>query len=185
MERAEVIVRNAVTADAAAMGRLHVRAWQWGYRGVMPDAYLDGLNADDRTALWRDRIGATGLPPILVAELTTRGQGGPVATGADEVVGFAAFGTESSATTNPCGELYALNIDPDHWGRGIGRALLNRATDWLVDLGHAEAVLWVVPENARARALYESEGWVSDGAVATEEIHGVTVTDIRYRKRLR
>jgi hypothetical protein len=43
----------------------------------------------------------------------------------------------------------------------------------------------VVPENARARALYESEGWVSDGAVATEEIHGVTVTDIRYRKRLR
>jgi hypothetical protein len=46
------------------------------------------------------------------------------------------------------------------------------------------AVLWVVPENERARALYDSEGWVAGGGVSTEEILGVTVSDIRYRKPL-
>ena len=47
-----------------------------------------------------------------------------------------------------------------------------------------EAVLWVVPENQRARGLYGSEGWVADGGSSTEEILGVTVNDIRYRKSL-
>jgi GNAT superfamily N-acetyltransferase len=104
---------------------------------------------------------------------------------ADEVVGFAAFGDERPSTpARSCGELYAMNLDPDHWGRGIGRVLLHRVTDVLIAMGYPEAVLWVVPQNERARALYESEGWVTDGGVSTEEILGVTVTDIRYRRPL-
>jgi hypothetical protein len=51
-------------------------------------------------------------------------------------------------------------------------------------MGYREAVLWVVPQNDRARALYESEGWSADGGVSTEDIMGVTVTDIRYRTML-
>ena len=167
------MIREAVEADANAMGHLHVRAWQRAYRGVMPDEYLDGLQAQDRIAMWQGRISRTDLPPLLVAVV------------ADDVVGFAAFGAVQAPTTPPaCGELYAMNLDPDHWGRGIGRVLLRRVTEALVAMGYEEAVLWVVPENQRARALYESEGWVADGGVSTEEILGVTVTDIRYRKPL-
>lgn len=139
----------------------------------MPDEYLDGLQADDRIAMWQDRISRADLPPLLVAVV------------ADEVVGFAVFGDEQpSSTSASCGELYAMNLDPAHWGKGIGRVLLHRVTDALIAGGYGEAVLWVVPENERARALYESEGWVADGGVSTEEILGVTVTDIRYRKSL-
>jgi GNAT superfamily N-acetyltransferase len=99
------------------------------------------------------------------------------------VVGFATVGAErTEGEPSASGELYAMNLDPDVWGRGIGRALLHRATEELVRLGFPDAVLWVVPENQRARALYESDGWHADGAVAAEEILGVTVTDIRYRK---
>ena len=39
-------------------------------------------------------------------------------------------------------------------------------------------MLWVVPENTRAVRLYESDGWIADGAVSTEEILGVVVTDL-------
>jgi len=78
----DVLIRDATNADAVAMGRLHVRAWQGAYRGVMPDEYLDDLEADDRIALWRGRVSRTDLPPILVAVVT------------GEVVGFAAFGEE-------------------------------------------------------------------------------------------
>jgi GNAT superfamily N-acetyltransferase len=139
----------------------------------MPDEYLDGLRADDRIEMWRGIIPQHDRSRLLVAVV------------ADEVVGFAASGEERPSTSVPsCGELYAMNLDPDHWGRGIGRALLHRVTDALIATGYREAVLWVVPQNERARALYESEGWVADGAVSTEEILGVTVTDIRYRRPL-
>jgi ribosomal protein S18 acetylase RimI-like enzyme len=166
-----LLIREAVEADANAMGHLHVRAWQSAYRGVMPDEYLDGLQADDRIAMWQSHISRTDLPPLLVAVV------------ADEVVGFAVFGDERSASAS-CGELYAINLDPAHWGKGIGRVLLRQVTQALVAMGYTEAVLWVEPDNERARALYESEGWVADGGVSTEEILGVTVTDIRYRKPL-
>ncbi|HET9289988.1 MAG TPA: hypothetical protein VFQ49_02825 [Actinomycetes bacterium] len=45
-----VMVRPATVADAPAMGRLHVRAWQAAYRGHMPGDYLDGLRASERAA---------------------------------------------------------------------------------------------------------------------------------------
>ncbi len=136
----------------------------------MPDEYLDGLRAEDRVEMWRGQISRADRPPLLVAVV------------AGEVVGFAALGAEQSTTSPSCGELYAMNLDPVYWGQGIGRALLHDVTDALVSLGYDEAVLWVVPENQRARSLYESEGWSADGGLATQDILGVTVTDIRYRK---
>ena len=169
----DLMIRDALVADARAMGRLHVRAWQSAYRGVMPDEYLDGLVAEERVEMWHSRLSRSDLHPLLVAVV------------AEVVVGFAAFGAENAPTAPiSCGELYAMNLDPDHWGRGIGRVLLRGVTERLISMGYEEAVLWVVPENERARALYESEGWVADGGVSTEDILGVTVTDIRYRKSL-
>lgn len=123
--------------------------------------------------MWRSIIAESDRRPLLVA------------VAADDVVGFAAFGEERSSTSaQACGELYAINLDPDHWGRGIGRVLLQQVTHALAAMGYREAVLWVIPQNVRARALYESEGWAEDGGVSSEEILGVTVTDIRYRRPL-
>ena len=169
----ELVIRAADGGDATAIGAVHVRAWQSAYRGVMPDAYLDALSAEERAEMWRSILDGHDRSPVLVAVLD------------GQVVGFATVGAErTEGEPSTSGELYAMNLDPDVWRRGIGRSLLHRATDELVRLGFADAVLWVVPENQRARALYESDGWRADGAVATEEILGVTVTDIRYRKVL-
>jgi hypothetical protein len=41
-------VRAATPDDAAAVAGVHVRSWQAAYRGLIADAYLDGLNPDDR-----------------------------------------------------------------------------------------------------------------------------------------
>jgi ribosomal protein S18 acetylase RimI-like enzyme len=164
-----VVVRDANPDDAEAMGEIHVRAWQAAYRGVMPDDYLDGLDAADRARLWREGIARRPEPPPLVA----------VADGV--VVGHAACGP----TDDPegAGELYSINVDPDCWGSGAGRALLTTAEERLA-ADHALAVLWVVPANARARRFYEREGWSVDGAERTAEVLGVTVPEVRYRKVL-
>jgi RimJ/RimL family protein N-acetyltransferase len=148
-----------------------VRAWQAAYRGQMPDAYLDGLRAEDRAEGWarglaRDRSTA----PVLVAERD------------GAVVGVAALGPAEEPTGH--GELYLINLDPGHWGTGAGRALLDAAHQVLAELGYSDAVLWVLPGNRRARRFYERAGWRADGARRTQEVQGVVVDEVRYRRRL-
>jgi GNAT superfamily N-acetyltransferase len=165
-----VTVRRATVADAPAMGRLHVRAWQAAYRGHMPDAYLDGLQASERAAGWERALGRDRpRGAILVAERD------------GEVVGFANLGPAEDP--EGAGELYAINVDPAHWGTGAGRALLETAQDELARLGFAETVLWVLPANARARRFYELAGWACDGTERTAEVLGVVVPEVRYRRR--
>jgi ribosomal protein S18 acetylase RimI-like enzyme len=165
-----VSVRPATVADTPAMGRLVVRAWQAAYRGHMPDDYLDGLRAEDRAAYWDGVLrGEARRGVVLVAERD------------GEVVGFAAAGP--SPDPEGAGELFAINVDPGHWGTGAGRALLEAAQAELERMGFAELVLWVVPGNARARRFYERAGWAADGTERSAEVFGVTVPEVRYRRR--
>lgn len=170
----DYVIRKAQIQDSEDMGSIHVRAWQAAYRGIMPNDYLDGLRAEDRSAMWRRSF--ANPPP---------GQQLRVVLVGEEVAGFAEFGLEESESPGPdVGQLYAINLDPSHWGRGLGRALLREVTQALADSDYRYAVLWVAPENVRARGLYESEGWIDDGSSQNAEVLGVTVQEMRYRRRL-
>ena len=169
----DVEIRDARADDVDALGRVHVRAWQAAYRGVMPDEYLDGLRASERTAMWA-RFLAEPHPDQRLHVVTVD----------DRVAGFACFGSCPDAGDAPLGELYAINLDPDQWGRGLGRALLSEVTHELATFGDA-AVLWVVPENVRARGLYEAAGWADDGGRRHDEEVGVRVDEMRYRTTTR
>jgi Acetyltransferase (GNAT) family len=70
------------------------------------------------------------------------------------------------------------------WGRGLGRALLRDVTAELAGLGYREAALWVVPQNDRALRFYESEQWRDDHVRRDDEVFGVVVREMRYRRRL-
>ncbi len=95
------------------------------------------------------------------------------------------FGPEAgNVEEREVGELYAINLDPRFWRQGLGPSLLAAVTTALRESGFRSAVLWVVPQNERARAVYEADGWVADGASREDEVLGVTVTDIRYRRTL-
>ncbi len=161
-------VRAAGLDDADAIGAVHVRAWQAAYRGVMPDAYLDDLRPADRADVWRRHLEAPPADRHLL-----------VATEDDRVVGFAGFGPSDDPVV---GELYAINLDPDVWGRGLGRALLAAVTVELAAAGYPELVLWVAPQNERARRLYEAAGWRTDGAARDQDVLGVVVPEVRYRR---
>ena len=73
---------------------------------------------------------------------------------------------------------------PRPLGAGVGRTLLAAAQAELTRLGYTEAVLWVLPNNARARRFYEVAGWITDGIQRTSEVLGVVVPEVRYRRRL-
>lgn len=169
-----VTIRPARVEDADAVGEVHVRAWRSAYRGVLPDAYLDGLRPEDHAGRWRDHLQAPSSDARLFVVVENLG-----------VVGFAAVGAAlDQDVSSDVGQLYAMNLDPNVWGRGLGRTLLDFATVRLELAGFAEAVLWVVPDNRRARRLYESEGWRDDARERDEEVFGVVVPQMRYRRLL-
>jgi GNAT superfamily N-acetyltransferase len=91
---------------------------------------------------------------------------------------LASFGPEGFDQRAADGELYAINVRPDRWGVGAGRALLAAVHARLADFGYRSAVLWVAPGNQRARAVYERYGWCSEGVEHTAEVLGVTVPDV-------
>jgi GNAT superfamily N-acetyltransferase len=166
----ETVLRAAEPADAQAVAEVHVRAWQDGYRGLLPGEYLDSLSPDDRAG--RYRFGRTDptRPATLVAVENT------------SVVGFATTGP--SGEDDRTGELLALYVDPTRWGRGVGRLLLGAARAALLEGGFEEALLWVLRGNERAARVYRADGWRADGVEREEEVWGITVAELRFRRGL-
>lgn len=179
-----VTVRAVRADDAEGLATAHVHAWQVGYRGMMPQDYLDAIDLAKRVEQWRDWVGRGRFRRTTVA----------VADVGGAVAGFAIHGHEGSASESSgdeeapgpgtVGELYSLNVHPDHWGAGVGSALMAHVLAALEEAGHTEAVLWVLPANERARRFYERRGWALDGAERTDTVQGLTVAEVRYRRPL-
>jgi GNAT superfamily N-acetyltransferase len=166
-------LREPTLADAAALGEVHVRAWQVAYRGMFPDDYLDGLDPAERAANWQQWL-ASPANGRLVAVADN-----------DVPVGFVVYGEwRDDDREAGVGELRALNVHPDQWGTGAGRALLQAADEGLAAMGYHAAILWVVAGNARARRFYEIDGWAPDGASRSDEQFGPPIEEVRYRRPL-
>lgn len=167
-----VAIAPMTVGDASKVGEVHVRAWQAAYRGVMSDDYLDGLRPEDRADMWRRGIeaGSSGRREVISID--------------GEIVGFAAYGPERDSDDPTRAELYAINLDPDHWRRGLGRQLIRHVTAELAGQGFRTAVLWVEANNDRARRFYETEGWLFDGTERADTVQGAAVDELRYRRDL-
>lgn len=155
------------------MAGVHVRSWQVGYRGLFPDDYLDGLRAEDRMARYTFGDVRPDGPATLVAVVDAA------------ICGFATTGPSRDEDAAGGGEVYALYVDPQHWGRGIGRSLMAEARAQLSRQGLAKAVLWVLAGNERAQRFYRADGWQSDGHRRQEYVWGALVDEVRFRRCLR
>jgi ribosomal protein S18 acetylase RimI-like enzyme len=145
-------IRHADPADAAAIARIQVRAWQDGYRGIVSDAFLDGLSVGAVEETWRGLLDPTADDPPFVVVALDEGR----------LAGYAVVrrpGRDDDADEDTA-ELVALNVDPAHWRRGIGEALLHAAFEAFP----GEFVLWVFPDNERALSVYAHHGFVADGS---------------------
>ncbi len=170
------VVREPVPDDAPSLGRVHVRAWQRAYRGgLMPDDYLDGLSVDERARVWEEALQRP--PRERFARRVAEDDAGAV-------VGFIVVGPADGDPDSDEGEVYALNVEPDAWGGGYGHALLEAGAQALAEAGFDHAVLWVHPGNLRARNFYERAGWHADGAQRQQEVFGIEVPEVRYRRSL-
>jgi ribosomal protein S18 acetylase RimI-like enzyme len=169
---AETTIRPAAPEDAEAVERLRLAGWQTAYRGIISDAYLDGLAVD----VPRRRRHLETLPEGFRA-------GVAIADGC--VVGWVAAG--------PCrdldrpgpqqGEIFACYVHPDWWRKGTGRLLMEHALEALAEDGRDDVTLWVLEANDRARRFYEAFGFAPDGGRKLLGF-GESVPELRYRRRI-
>lgn len=161
------MIRAATKADAAEIARVHVASMRVAYA---EHEVLARITLEDRIARVREAL-AEGRR-ILVTEEDA------------EIVAFASFGpSRDGDASDEVGEVYAIYAHPSAWGFGVGRRLIAAATDALREAGFAEATLWVLGTNDRARRFYERAGWTLDGGTKIEEwLPGLT--QLRYRRSL-
>ncbi len=167
-------VRKATVEDASGIAFVHVRSWQVAYRGHMPDEFLDGLDVEKRTNMWRE---LTQDPDKIIFVAADR---------EGNIVGFSALGPSRDADANPnTAEVAAIYVHPEKWKKGIGRALLCVSLDQVRKCKFDQITLWVLEANQRARSFYESFGFVQDGAMRDDEHwKNFAVHEVRYRLNL-
>jgi len=128
-------------------GYVHYKSLQEAYAGLIDAGYLEKQTLEKCTATahkWPDNI--------LVAK------------DREKVVGFAGYGAYSDGTLPAHGEVYALYVLREYYGRRIGYGLMNAALEELS--AYERIAVWVLKGNDRAIRFYERYGFRFDG---TEE----------------
>jgi GNAT superfamily N-acetyltransferase len=169
MPTPDLLIRRGGVDDATEASRMHAETWRTSYRGLVPDALLDGL-ADDR---WENgwRRGFESMDPtrvVHVAEIDGR------------IVGFAGGGrARAGAPAGYVGEVYAIYVRPRHQRHGIGRVLLKTAANGLVERGLVPIVIWTLFDNPQSRGFYESLGGAIVGE-RSELFDGYELHEVAY-----
>ena len=170
----QATIRQATPKDAPQLAEIHVRAWQAAYRGQLDDDYLDGLEVQGRLEQHRRSL-----------DEPRAGWRTWLAEDDGRTVGFAVTGpSEDADAERTTAEVYAIYLEPDRVGTGLGRGLFSHAIDDLRERGFDSVTLWVLETNDRARRFYEIAGWKPDGTVTSERVDCEMRPTVRYRTTL-
>ena len=139
-----VIIKPMVTAEEIeGKSRVHWQAWREAYDGILPADFQEQMTLD------KCRFYSQKYPENTLIALDDA-----------KVVGFVSYGDFRDSATI-AGEIIALYVLKDYYGKGVGQQLMQAAFAALD--GYQEIILWVLENNKRAIAFYEKMGFVFDG----------------------
>ncbi|MDH6593591.1 GNAT superfamily N-acetyltransferase [Variovorax sp. TBS-050B] len=166
-------VRPATMRDAKAVAEVHALAAKAAYEGILPEDELRALAPASREAKWREAI-EFSEPQVQVA--VHEGQ----------VVGFVGFDrSRDPKTPSTTGEIWAIYVLPEHWGKGVGVALWDAAREGLEEEGCTTVTIWVPIRNDRAMRFHELAGFKREMKTAkTTAIGTVRIEEIRLKRNV-
>lgn len=166
-------IRPATNSDIQDLAHIHIEGWRASYGGLVEQSFLDALSVEKRAQEWSGWLAAGTEAYIAHSE-----------TG--DAAGFIAF---NKLMTPPPGmsavrplytaEILAIYILPDYWRQGLGRALMAKAAERLIEKKHKSLCLWVLEKNARGNAFYKTLGGERCGKKPVT-IGNQTLTDVCY-----
>ena len=166
------IIRETKETDAYDAAMVHVLSWQSAYRGIVPDEILCNLSVDKQAERFINGYSEyKGISFYFVAELDGK------------IIGNLVISKCRDDGKPQAGEIIAIYLLEEHWGKEYGRAMIDYAVDALKYKKYNEAIIWVLEENKRARRFYEKCGFAQDGAKKEISI-GKPLCELRYAMTL-
>lgn len=154
-------IRTAAETDSLALGKIYSESWKVGYKGIIPQSYLDALTAENRAP--------KKVHNYIVAEADGK------------IVGLINVGlARDFSVSREIGELRAIYVLPRFWGSGAAAKLFAAGAERLKNEGYAGFYLWVLEENHRARKFYEKMGCRLGAETKTADIGGKDLTEVKY-----
>ena len=123
--------------------RVHWQTWREAYNEILPAEFQEQMTLD------KCRFYSQKYPENTLIALDDA-----------KVVGFVSYGDFRDSDTR-AGEIFALYVLKEYYGKGVGQQLMQAAFAGLVS--YPEIVLWVLEDNKRAIAFYEKMGFIFDG----------------------
>lgn len=153
------IILKKMETDEEIKGKayVHWKSWHEAYPGIVSQDYLDRLTLEkcERMAFsWPDNT--------------------VIAKDNGIVVGFVCYGDRGEEAPD-VGEIFALYVLADYYGKGVGRRLMDAGLEHVRD--YSQVILWVLKENRRAVRFYEKCGFQPDGAEMTSS--NISAEEIR------
>lgn len=158
-----MLIRRMEDSDIEEVSRIYALSWKHAYRGIVPQHYLDSLT-DER---WVPRLRNSRFNALVMLE-------------GDKYIGTSSFGPGRDPDLPGWGEIVSIYLHPDYIGLGYGRKLMQAALDELKSSGFDSVLLWVLRDNAVARAFYEKIGFVESGDKKPIIIGGKELIEVRY-----
>ena len=155
-----VIIKKMKTDDEIkGKAYVHYQAWQEAYPGLIDQNYLDAMSeqkCEEIAYKWPDNI--------LVAK------------DGERVVGFVGYGKCRNEDLDNAGEVFAIYVLADYYGKGVGKSLMDATLELLKD--YRQVAVWVLQGNERAIRFYEKCGFRFDGKSQAITL-GTPVTELR------
>lgn len=157
-------IRRVTESDLAELGELYLASWRAGYKGLLPQKFLDELTAER----WTEKL--LGRASFAVTE-------------GEKIVGHCLAHPSNEPKMRGWGEIHTMYVHPNFWRTGYGTAVFRYAENWLFEQGFDDVYLYVLEGNERAERFYKAQGFQPNSDTLCCEIGGTIVTDNRYVKR--
>ena len=141
---------------------VHWKSWHEAYPGLVDRDFLDSMT--------REKCEETAF---------RRREGLLVAKDGDRVAGFVGYGGRGEEDPDT-GEIFALYVLAEYWGRGPARLLMEAALHGL--RRYPRVCVRVLKENRRAIRFYEKYGFVRDGK--EEYLPALGAAEIRMIRKI-
>ena len=154
----KIIIKKMETPEEIrGKAYVHWKAWHQAYPGLVDQQYLDRLTLEKCEQI------AFNWPDGLL-----------VAKDDDKVIGFVGYG-HRDGDPEQLGEVFAIYVLAEYYGKGVGNQLMQRALDQLKK--YPQICLWTLKENKRAIRFYQKCGFIADGTEKTNT--NINATEIR------
>ena len=152
-----VIKKMETPEEIRGKAYVHWKAWHQAYPGLVDQQYLDRLTLEKC-----EQIAFNWPDGLLVAKDN------------DKVIGFVGYGHRDE-DPEKLGEVFAIYVLAEYYGKGVGKQLMQRALDQLKK--YPQICLWTLKENKRAIRFYQTCGFIADGIEKTNT--NINATEIR------